>query len=110
MARLTDKENIRKENIVVGTLFEHKGEESAITAQELADILKRNGFNIQKRSLNNMITKIKLERRIPICYMRSKGYFWATKKSEILATVRDLRLMIASLEEHAQFLESFIME
>lgn len=56
-----------------------------------------------------MITKIKFDRKIPLCYIRGKGYFWGRKREDIALTVRDLRLMINSLDEHAKFLESFII-
>lgn len=110
MARFTDKDNLRKENLIVDTLWEHNSVDNSIQAEELCAVLRANGFNIKTRSINSMITKIKFERKIPLCYIRGKGYFWGRKREDIALTVRDLRLMINSLEEHAEFLESFIIE
>ena len=110
MERLTDKENLRKENLIVDTLWEHNSIDNCVQAEELCNILRENGYNVKTRSINAMITKIKLERKIPLCYIRGKGYFWGRKREDIALTVRDLRLMINSLKEHAEFLESFIIE
>ena len=110
MARLTYKDNLRKENLIVDTLWQHKNIDNSIQAKQPCDILRQNGFNVKTRSINSIITKIKFERKIPLCYIRGKGYFWGRKKEEIALTVRDLRLMIKSLEEHAEFLESFIID
>ena len=110
MPKPTKEMNFKKENLIVDTLFKHRGIENTITAKELCDILRKNGFEVKHRSINGMMTKIKFERKIPICYIRGKGYFWGKKKEDIELTIVDLRLMIKSLEEHAEFLESFIIE
>lgn len=109
MARRTEKETLKRDNLLVDFLRKHKGVENAITAYEICDYLSQNGCVVKPRSLNGLITRLKMERTIPICYVRSKGYFWASCKGEILNTINDMLLMIGSLKEHVKFLESFIV-
>lgn len=110
MSRLSKEQNLIKENIIVDALLEHRGEENHISVHDIQKILRENEFCVQHRSINQMITKIKLERRIPICYKRGKGYFLAKRKSDIETTLKDLGMMIKSLQEHYDFLESFIKD
>lgn len=87
----------KKENIIVDLIFSHKGADNCISAEEIVKELHDNGFSIKTRSINTLITKIKMSRKLPVCYKRHCGYFWATKKSEIVATIGDLQSMVNSL-------------
>ena len=110
MSRQTTKNEILKYDLLVEFFHEHKGAENFVTANEVADFLAKNGFPIKQRSVNSLITNLKKQRYIPICYIRRKGYFWARTKAEILSTINDMQMMINSLQEHIDLLREFIID
>lgn len=103
-------EVIRQENLVVDLLLKHKGADNSITAKEIVTYLAQNKIDIQVRSINHFITRLKNTRRLPICYIRGKGYFVATKRAEVEHTIEDMRKMQKALQDNIDLMLSFILD
>ena len=100
---------IKRNNLLVDFLSQHTGENNSVTHTEIIEYLKKQGFEITHDSLRNLITKVKLQRRLPILYKRKKGYFWAGCKQEILDTINDLKSMQNAIQEQINLLSKFII-
>ena len=101
---------VKRDNLVVDTIFKHKGRENPISAIKLREILLDNGYKVNVINIGSLVNKIKFERKLPICFVNSKGYFWATNKQEIALTIKDLKGRALKMLEHAEFLQSFIID
>lgn len=107
---MRDIEMLKRDNLVVDLIFKHKGRENSIPAKEIQKALMENGFKVNIINIGSLVNHIKFERHLPICFVNSKGYFWATKKEEIMLTIKDLEGRVNKMLEHADFLKSFIIE
>jgi hypothetical protein len=81
-----------------------------VSAKEIAKFLTAEGFPIKKQSVHSAISNLIAERRLPICSLNSKGYYWARTKDDIMECIAHLQARIDSLEEHIKHLYNFIME
>ena len=102
-------DTIKRNNLLVKFLSQHAGENNGASYNDIIKYLKEYGFETTPDSLRNLITKVKLERRLPIVYKRKKGYFWANCKQEILDTINDLKSMQNAIQEQINMLEKFVI-
>lgn len=101
----------KRDNLFIKELREnHRGSENALSSQQASKYLGEHGFPLKASHIGTLVNKLALERCLPICYINGKGYFWATSKCEIQATVADLQGRINALQEHIDHLNSFIIE
>ena len=102
-------QSLKRDNLLVDILFQHKGKQNIISAKEITAILKENGYETMGNNIHNVIRKVMLERRLPICSVNSKGYFWATTKEEIQMNIDDLQGRIEEMQNRIEHLKSFII-
>ena len=107
---MTQKEVFERDNLLVDELRKHRGAEKAISSHEIVNFLSENGYEIKQRNVGTLVNKLMIERSLPICFINGKGYYWASKTSEIQATIKDLQSRIFALQEHIERLKCFIME
>lgn len=98
-----------RDNLVVNTLMEHRGAEDCIIAKELQKILADHGYKLAQWSVGQAIRHIMYERKLPICFINGKGYYWAIRKAELEATIADLTSRMNALQEHIDHLSKFLM-
>lgn len=103
-------EVLARNNLLVEELRRHKGAENAMTSEQAQAFLEEHGFYTKARNIGTYINRLMLERCLPICYINGKGYYWATKQSEIQATINDLQSRINALQEHIGHLKGFIID
>lgn len=107
MARTKAIEVFKRDNLLLEFIKAHKGKANFVTSKEVGKFLAENGYKVL--NVGTVITKIMYERNAPICFLNSKGYYWATSREEIEITIADMKSRIASLNEHIEHLNNFII-
>lgn len=110
MGRVNSLLVFKRDNLVVDIISRHKGKENVISGRELVRQVNEQGYDLSNVSLHCLITKIKFERHLPICSLNSNGYYWARNLEDIAECVKHLKERVISLNEHIEFLESFIVK
>ena len=103
-------ETFKRDNLLVDIIFQHKGSQNAIGTQEIVRALNERGYSIKPEAIHTIITLIVFERRLPICSMVHKGYYWGTSKQDIYNAIDELQYKIQGLQERIDLLKSFICE
>lgn len=101
---------LKRDNCLVDFIFQHKGNENAVSSKEIAYFLTKQGFQTREFTIHTLVSKIIIERKLPICSLNSIGYYWATSKTDIEKGIEHLNSRIAKLQAHINFLESFIIK
>lgn len=104
------KATYERDNLVVNLMITARGEENALSAKSIAEYLTKNGYKTQTKYIGTLINNIMYERKIPICYINAKGYYWAKSKLEIKKTISDLESRISALKDHIAHLEIFMID
>lgn len=103
-------ETVKRDNLLVEYLLEHKGRENAVSRYDIAEYLTENGYKQKARTVHGIIERLIRERHLPICSINGKGYYWAKTKAYILASIDELQSRITAMQEHIEHLKNFIME
>ncbi len=103
------RNTFERDNLVVNILIEHRGKEDPITQKELQSVLESHGYKIAHWSIGQVVNRIAYQRKLPICYVNGKGYYWASRRSEIEDTIADLRSRMNALQEHIDHLSKFLL-
>ena len=103
----SDRVNIRNDLLVM-FLREHRGMENAVSVNEIQKFMAEFGFQVGEKYVAAIITKLKLERKLPICSRKHKGYFWAVRQSEIRTMIDDLASIRDSVQEHIDHLQKYL--
>lgn len=106
---MTQIQVLNRDNLLVDFIFQHKGKDNIVSAKEICEFLNERGYHAKPDAINVTIRKVMFERRLPICSANSKGYFWATTKEEIQATIDDLQGRIEEMQRRIEHLQSFII-
>lgn len=101
---------IKRDNLLVDFLLDHKGRENAVNRYKIADYLTANGYSQNAGTIHLIIAKLIKERHLPICSVNSKGYFWAKTKADIVGCIEEMQGRITALQEHIEHLKHFVME
>lgn len=101
---------IKRNNLLVAYLINHKGRENAVSRHEISKYLEKNGYNQKSSTVHILIANIIKERHLPICSVNGKGCYWAKTKADILASIDELQSRITAMTEHIEHLKNFIME
>ena len=101
---------IKRDNLLVEYLLEHKGREKAVSRYDIAEYLTANGYTQRASTVHILISSILKERHLPICSVNGKGYYWAKTKADILSSIDELQSRITAMTEHIEHLKNFIME
>ena len=107
---MTHEQRTKRNDLLVAFISQHRGKENGISAKEILSYLNEHGFSITHDGLRSLITKLKYERTLPICYRRGEGYFWAKTRADIEVTIKDLESMVRSMQEHIEHLRKFIID
>lgn len=110
MGRGTELNAYRRDNCIVDFIRQHKGEANAVSGKEIAKHLNDNGFYTKADTIHNMVSRVKIERHLPICSANYSGYFWATSSKEIKQTIEILQKRADGILRHIEHLKSFIIE
>ena len=102
-------EVLKRDNLLVEFLREHKGGRSCVSSAEIAKYLNDKGYATKKQTVPSIIRKLMYERTLPICHKNSTGYFWAETREEIQASINDLEGRISEMQSHIEHLKSFII-
>ena len=106
---MTLYEVFKRDNILVEFLYNHKGKENIVAKKEIAKHLEERGYKTKVSTINMKIRKLIFERKIPLCSINSKGYYWANTKQEILDTIADLEGRIDEMKNRIELLNSFVL-
>ena len=101
---------IKRDNLLVEYLLEHKGREKAVSRHDITEYLTANGYPQSAGTVHGIIERLIQERHLPICSANKKGYYWAKTKADILASIDELQSRITAMQEHIEHLKNFIME
>jgi hypothetical protein len=101
---------IKRDNLIVELLLDHKGKENALSRYTLAKCLTDNGYATKPQTVHSVVSRVIKERHLPICSLNGKGYYWAKTKADILSCIEHLQSRVDSLTEHINHLKNFIME
>lgn len=107
---LTEAQQVRRDNILVEYLCNHKGAENAASKHDIASYLEAQGYQQNTKCVGELIGRIAKQRHLPICSINGKGYYWPASKAELQATIADLESRIAALTEHIDRLKMFLPE
>lgn len=103
-------ETVKRDNLLVEYLLEHKGRENSVSRYDIAEYLTANGYEQKSHTVHGLIERIINERHLPICSINGKGYYWAKTKADIMASIDELQSRITAMTEHIEHLKNFIME
>ena len=103
-------ETVKRDNLLVEYLLEHKGRENAVSRHDIAEYLTANGYPKKPDTAHGIIERLIRERHLPICSINGKGYYLAKTKADILASIDELQSRITAMQEHIEHLKNFIME
>ena len=104
----TNEKVARDELAIIDFMLSHKGIENAVSSKELTCYLAEIGVEIHKTSAMHKLTRLAIERHLPICHDNKLGYYWATSKQDILHSIDDLQKRIDSLQNRIDHLRSFM--
>lgn len=110
MARTKTNEAFKRDNILVDFLFTHKGAENIASAQDIAQHLTAQGYPSTTDSVGDLVRRLILERRLPICSYNRKGYFWASTRTELANAINDLQSRSDALLERISILNAFLID
>lgn len=110
MGRRTELDAFKRDNMLVDIIFAHKGINNAIGTKELARVLREKGCDVPADHIHVTVSRIVHERRLPICSVTHRGYYWATSKQDIQACIDSIEGKIRGLKERVDLLQSFICE
>lgn len=108
--KLTEAQQVRRDNILVEYLYNHKGAENAASQYDIASYLEAQGYKQKLGTVASLIRRITKERYLPICSINGKGYYWASSKADVQAAIADLEGRVAALTEHIDRLKMFLFE
>jgi hypothetical protein len=100
---------IKRDNLFIDYILNHKGKENCVTRYEIAEYLTSNGFPTKPQTVHCIVNSLMFERHLPICSLNGKGYYWAKSKADIMACIDSLQQRVDSLNEHIKHLENFII-
>lgn len=103
-------ETVKRDNLLVEYLLDHKGRENAVSRYDIAEYLTANGYEQKASTVHLLVATILKKRHLPICSVNGKGYYWAKTKADILLCVDELQSRITAMQEHIEHLKNFIME
>ena len=103
-------ETVKRDNLLVEYLLEHKGRENAVSRYDIANYLEEKGYTKNAETVHGLIERIIKQRHLPICSVNGKGYYWAKTKADILGCIEEMQGRITALQEHIEHLKNFIME
>lgn len=106
---MTQLEVFKRDNRVVEIIKKHRGRNNPIASEELCRMLNEAGFKTKVRNIGGILSRIMYERNLPICYVNSRGYYWATCEDDITPVIADLESRRAEMQRHIDHLKSFIM-
>ena len=110
MGRRCAIDSFRRDNAVVDVIFRHKGKDNAIGTRELVDALNEMGWDERVEQIHTIVGRIVCERRLPICSIAHRGYYWGASKRDIQDAINDLQNKVNGLQERIDLLKSFIIE
>lgn len=95
--------------MLVDFIIGNKGKANAVSRNVLAKYLTENGFKTRASSVNEIISKIIRERKVPICSTNGKGYFWAESQADLVLSVNELKQRVNAINERIEILTHFII-
>jgi hypothetical protein len=108
--RLTDEQQMRRDNALADFLFAHKGKNNAVSSREIARYLNDRGFPQKEHTTQMLVNRVAEQKHLPICASNTGGYFWAESKAELQAYISYLESRAAALKDHIDRLKPFILE
>ena len=87
----------------------NKGKENIKSRKDIKKFLDAEGYSLSEGSVPILVERVRVRFNAPICFINSKGYFYAASREEIQDTVDDLERRRAALKEHVEFLKSFML-
>lgn len=100
---------LKRDNLIVDFLKSHRGKQSAVTMQDIADFLKDNGISLQVRTIDPIVKQISFDRCLPILHC-AKGYYWASTQEEIRENINHFKNRIALMQTHITHLNNFVIK
>lgn len=107
---MKQKDTMRRDNLLVSFLAQHRGGENCVSSKEISEYLSKCGFKTQTNAVHNLVRKVMFERMLPICSYNSKGYFWAESQEEIKTAIADLQGRICEMQDRIELLNKFILK
>lgn len=99
----------KRNDFIVNIIYQHMSRENALSEKEIIALLNEAGYEIACGSIRQLIRKIILERKLPICCIKPNGYFWATTKEEIEDNIKEIESRINESKKRIEILKSFII-
>ena len=87
----------------------NKGKENIKSRKDIKKFLDAEGYSLSEGSVPMLVDRIRVRFNAPICFINSKGYFYAASREEIQETIDDLERRRVALQEHIDFLKSFML-
>ena len=87
---LTEYEEYTLLPVMVKCLSRHKGEEQAVTNNQMCDALENTGYDVCETRIRKLINYIRINGEVDCLIANSKGYFVAESPSEVKSHIRSL--------------------
>lgn len=110
MGRGTELNAFKRDNCLVDFIREHKGEANAVSGKEIARYLDENGFPTKTEQVHSLVSRVKIERGLPVCIASYSGYYWATSTKDIKQSIEVLQKRVDGILRHIEHLKSFLIE
>lgn len=95
---------MKKKDLMIEILQEHKGVKNPITEKELNALLGIKG------GAHMYLRKLMFLESLPIGFKNSKGYFWITDETEAESVIADLQSRINALQKYINHLRGLEYE
>lgn len=109
MPRMKSVEAFKRNAQLVEFMKLHKGNENIVSSKEISDFLISKGWDSKPTHVHSYLRACMYEFNAPICYVNTKGYFWAVRSEEISRTIEDMQSRIKSLQQHIDHLNNFVI-
>lgn len=109
MAGRKQLDTFKRDNLIVNILKQHEGIENTIKSTELAKQLCDLGYKTKSESVHQIISKIIVERNLPIISSSSWGYCWGTRKDDFQVAIVELQNKVDELNNRINHLKKFVI-
>lgn len=107
--RFNTADMVKRDNLVISIIKKYKCRNNPVSSKEIAKALEEKGFKSNARCISTIVSRLMYERNLPIGFVNSRGYYWATCEDDITPCISDLEGRIAEMQKHIDHLKSFII-
>ena len=108
--RFDAAQTMARDNVLAEYLYNHKGVQNCVSSKEIAEYITAQGYPLKINTVHGIVTRLVMEKHLPVCSYNANGYYWAASKNDIKIAIADLESRINAMQERANALKAFLFE